>query len=53
MKRSVPLFLLLAAATSAAWASPLDPTPEVVLDRAITAMGGPHALEAVREIRIV
>lgn len=34
-------------------AAPLDPTPELVLDRAITAMGGPAALEAVREIRIV
>ena len=34
-------------------ATPLDPTPEVVLDRAIAAMGGPAALEAVREVRIV
>ena len=36
-----------------AFATPLDPTPEIVLDRAITAMGGPPALEAVKEIRIV
>ena len=54
--RNTGLILLasLAAAPGIpAPASPLDPTPELVLDRAITAMGGPSALEAVREIRIV
>ena len=50
----IPRIVLLVSliAPAALSASPLDPTPEVVLDRAIAAMGGPSALEAVREIRI-
>ena len=49
---ALPAFLVLGPA-AVALAAPLDPTPELVLDRAITAMGGPPALEAVREIRVV
>ena len=33
--------------------APLDPTPEVVLDRAIGALGGPSAPKAIEQVRIV
>lgn len=47
------LLMLVALIAPALSASPLDPTPEILLDRAIGAMGGLPALEAIREIRIV
>ena len=40
-------------AAAAAPGAPLDPTPELVLDRAITAMGGTAALEGIKQVRIV
>jgi len=53
LRRLVLPGVLGIGAAAAAFAAPLDPTPEIILDRAITAMGGPPALEAVKEIRIV
>jgi len=53
LRRLVLPGVLGIGAAAAAFAAPLDPTPEIILDRAITAMGGPSALEAVKEIRIV
>ena len=55
MLRRLPgsVLLISMAAASAVPAAPLDPTPERVLDRAIGAMGGPSALDAVKSVRIV
>ncbi|MET0619830.1 MAG: MBL fold metallo-hydrolase [Thermoanaerobaculia bacterium] len=51
--RRLVLPAVLGIGAAAAAAAPLDPTPEIVLDRAVTAMGGPSALAAVKEIRVV